>query len=206
MLATVLHFMQGTPYIYQGEEFGMTNVAFGRIEQYNDLETLHAAEELETLHGWSRERIMAAVHAMSRDNARTPVQWDASPNAGFTTGTPWLDINPNYPQINAEAAEADPDSVWHHYRRTIALRKSLDVVRDGIYELLDAEHPSVFAYIRADDQTRLLIIGHWSAVAADYHLPADFAGGEVLSSNYPAAEFGETLTLLPYQGLVIRAR
>ena len=158
------------------------------------------------MHGWSRERVMAAVHAMSRDNARTPVQWDASPSAGFTSGTPWLEVNPNYPQINAEAAEADPDSVWHHYRRTIALRKSLDVVRDGSYELLDAEHPSVFAYVRSDDQTRLLVIGHFSGETERYGLPTDFVGGEVLSSNYPAAEISEELTLLPYQGLVIRAR
>ncbi|GAA4010608.1 oligo-1,6-glucosidase [Deinococcus rubellus] len=206
MLATVLHFMQGTPYIYQGEEFGMTNVAFGHIEQHNDLETLHAAEELRELHGWSQERIMAAVHAMSRDNARTPVQWDASPNAGFTSGKPWLEINPNYSEINAEAAEADPDSVWHHYRRTIALRKSLDVVRDGTYELLDAEHLSVFAYVRGDSKTRLLVIGHFSSETESYRIPAEFMGGELLSSNYTAAEVNEHLTLRPYHGLVIRAR
>ncbi|AZI44604.1 alpha-glucosidase (plasmid) [Deinococcus psychrotolerans] len=206
MLATLLHFMQGTPYIYQGEEFGMTNVRFERVDQYDDLETLGAERELRELHGWSEERIMASIHAMSRDNARTPVQWDASPNAGFTSGKPWLEINPNYPNINAEAAEADLDSVWHHYKHLIALRKSLDVVRDGTYELLDAEHPSIYAYLRSDGHTKLLIVAHFSAKAGQYRIPAEFVGGEVLSNNYSSLQLTEKLNLEPYQAVVIRAK
>ncbi len=206
MLATVLHFMQGTPFIYQGEEFGMTNVAFGDLSDYNDLETLNAARELRELHGWSEERIMAVVHAMSRDNARTPMPWDDTANAGFTTGTPWLSLNPNFPQINAQVAEADPDSVWHHYRQTIALRKSLDVVRDGTYELLDEAHPTVFAYLRDDGHSKLLVIGHFSSELGTYAIPAEFVGGEVLSSNYPALDLAAELKLEAWQGVVIRAR
>ncbi len=206
LLATVLMFMQGTPYIYQGEEFGMTNVSFESIDHYNDLETLNAERELREVHGWSQAQIMAGIHAMSRDNARTPVQWDASPNAGFTTGTPWLAVNPNYPDINAEAAEANPDSVWHHYRATIALRKSLDVVRDGMYELLDAEHPTVFAYLRDDGQTRLLVIGHFSDQPGRYRLPGGFVGGEVLSNNYPALDLSAEVELEPYQSVVLRVK
>ncbi|AWN22045.1 glucohydrolase [Deinococcus irradiatisoli] len=205
MLATVLLFMQGTPYIYQGQEFGMTNVAFESVDHYRDLESLNAARDLSAVYGWSQPQILSSLHAMSRDNARTPVQWDASPNAGFTTGTPWIKLNPNFPDINAEAAEADPDSVWHHYRRTIALRKSLPVVREGTFGLLDAEHPTVFAYLRDDAHIRLLVIGHFSAQPGSYVLPDSFGDGEVISNNLPELEIhdGEVI-LRPYQALVIR--
>ncbi len=204
MLATVLLFMQGTPYIYQGQELGMTNVSFGSLDHYRDLESLNAARDLSGLHGWSDERILSAVHARSRDNARTPMHWSADENAGFTSGTPWIALNPNYPDINAEAAEADPESVWHHYRRSIALRKALPVVRDGTFELLDAEHPTVFAYLRGDTQTRLLVIGHFSAQPGSYVLPDEFSGGEVISNNLPELEIhGGEVVLRPYQALVI---
>ena len=209
MLCTLLLFMQGTPYIYQGQELGMTNVSFESIDHYQDIETLNAYRVLRDEHGWSDERILAAVTARGRDNARTPMQWDASPNAGFTTGTPWIRLNPNYPDINAAHAEADPHSVWHHYRDTIALRKSLSVVRDGTFTLLDEDHPTVFCYVRDDGETRLLIIGHFSGEEATYRIPEAFVGAEVLSDNHPErrdAPADALLTLRPYQALVLRAR
>lgn len=205
MLATVLHFMQGTPYVYQGQELGMTNVSFASIDNYRDIETLNAYRELREKHGWSEARILAAIHARGRDNARTPMQWSSEENAGFTTGSPWIDLNPNFPDINAEAAEADPDSVWHHYRKVIALRKSLPVVRDGSFTVLDEEHPTVFAYLRDDGRTSLLVVGNFSNEVGKYGIPAAFVGGEVLSNNYPGLEVRGGVWLQPYQAVVIRA-
>jgi oligo-1,6-glucosidase len=144
-LATTLHMMKGTPYVYQGEELGMTNAGFSDIAGYRDVETLnHHRHALAA--GADEESVMAGITRMSRDNARTPMQWDASPNAGFTTGTPWLAVNPNHTEINAEAALADPDSVFHHYRRLIALRKELPVVVHGVYAPLLPDHPVAAQY------------------------------------------------------------
>ncbi|GGR40058.1 glycoside hydrolase family 13 protein [Deinococcus ruber] len=205
LLATILLFMQGTPYIYQGQELGMTNVKFESVEHYRDLESLNGAKELREQHGWDDARIPAALHARSRDNARTPMHWTTGRNAGFSSGTPWIGVNPNFLQINAEQAEADPDSVWHHYRRTIALRKSLPVVRDGTFELLAADHPTLFAYVRRSGQTQLLVIGHFSEQRGSYVLPEGFADGEVISNNLTHLEVQDgELTLQPYQAVVIQ--
>ncbi|MBM7113137.1 glycoside hydrolase family 13 protein [Archangium primigenium] len=206
MLCTVLLFMQGTPYIYQGQELGMTNVSFESMHHYKDIETLNASKVLREEHGWDEARILAGVYARGRDNARTPMHWSAGTNAGFTTGTPWIGLNPNYPDINAEAAEADPGSVWHHYRDVIALRKALPVVREGAFTLLDAEHPTVFAYVRDDAHTRLLVVGHFHGQPGTYPIPREFVGGEVLSNNYPGLEGERELKLRPYQAVVLRAR
>ncbi|ADO71603.1 glycoside hydrolase family 13 protein [Stigmatella aurantiaca] len=206
MLCTVLLFMQGTPYIYQGQELGMTNVSFESISHYKDIETLNAYKVLRDEHGWDDARVLAGVYARGRDNARTPMHWSGGANAGFTEGTPWIALNPNYPDINAEAAEADPHSVWHHYRDTIALRKALPVVRDGTFTLLDPGHPTVFSYIREDAHTRLLVAGHFHGQTETYRIPPEFADGEVLSNNYPSLEGTQELHLRPYQAVVIRAR
>jgi oligo-1,6-glucosidase len=206
LLCTVLLFMQGTPYIYQGQELGMTNVSFESIEHYKDIETLNAYKVLRDEHGWDAARILAGVSARGRDNARTPMHWSGEKNAGFTRGTPWIALNPNYPDINATVAEADPGSVWHHYRDTIALRKALPVVRDGTFTLLEAEHPTLFCYLREDGPTRLLVVGHFSREPGVYALPEAFVGGEVLSNNYASLEGREALRLKPYQAVVIRAR
>ena len=131
MLATMLHGMEGTPYIYQGEELGMTNIRLS-LEEHVDLETLNMYEE-RIARSYDPEEVMASIHARSRDNARTPIQWTAGKNAGFTTGKPWMPLNPNYSEINAEAALADPDSVFHHYRKLIRLRKTYDVLRRGTF-------------------------------------------------------------------------
>ena len=157
MLATCLHLMQGTPYIYQGEEIGMTNVRFKDIDSYRDIETLNMYKEKRES-GWSHERIMAAIHSKSRDNARTPMQWDSSRQAGFTSGNPWISVNPRKNEINAEQAVADRDSIYHHYRKLIQLRKSLTVISEGDFSLLLPEDERIFAYRRNSAQDSLYVV------------------------------------------------
>lgn len=144
LLATFLHTLRGTPYIYQGEELGMTNVHFASIEEYRDIETLNMYREAVEERGADPQQVLAAIHVKGRDNARTPMQWDASANAGFSSGAPWLKLNPNYPAINAAEALADPNSVFHYYRQLIRLRKAHPVIVYGTYELLLAEHPELY--------------------------------------------------------------
>ena len=147
MLASVLHCLRGTPYIYQGEEIGMANAYFDDIDDYRDVESTNLYAEL-TAQGRPAAEIHTLLRARSRDNARTPMQWDDSPQAGFSSGTPWLRVNPNYPRINAADAVRDPHSIYHHYRSLIALRKQESVIQDGDYTLLLAEDPQIFAYRR----------------------------------------------------------
>ncbi len=156
-LALLLLTLRGTTYIYQGDELGMTNVRFGSIDQYRDIETLNAYQEA-VENGADLEKMMAGIHWQSRDNARTPMQWDDSENAGFTSGTPWISLNPNYPSINSQSQEGDPDSVLNFYRKAIAFRKQNPVLVYGEYEVIDVLNPRVFAYWRYDDQTRLLVV------------------------------------------------
>ena len=182
MLATMLHGMQGTPYIYQGEELGMTNIHL-ELDQYVDLETLNVYRERREL-GWEHDALMRAIHARSRDNARTPMQWTAGENAGFTTGKPWMSINENYHEINVEAALADPDSVFYHYQKLIRLRKSYDVFRDGWFELLQPEDEKVFAYTRDTDREHLLVVCNFTGETMDYESPGRFWGSRLLISNY----------------------
>ena len=183
MLATMLHGMQGTPYVYQGEELGMTNIRL-ELSQHQDLETLNIYAE-RTAKGCDPNEVMDAIRARSRDNARTPMQWSAGENAGFTTGTPWLPVNPNYTEVNAEAALADPDSVFHHYRRLIALRKAPPVFRDGTFTLLAPEDEQIFAYTRDTDKAHMLVVCNFSGEHAEFTVPAPYAdGGEILIENY----------------------
>ena len=147
MLATLLHGMQGTPYIYQGEELGMTNVVFPTIDDYRDIETLHMYHDRMAA-GYDEADVMRSIHAKSRDNARTPMQWDTSANAGFTTGTPWMQVNPNYAAINAADEAADGSSVFHYYQTLIRLRKQYPIFSEGDFTLLFADHPALFAYQR----------------------------------------------------------
>lgn len=164
MLAMVLHGMQGTPYIYQGEELGMTNAAFS-IGQYRDIETLNMYEE-RLQAGYSKEAIMESIHARSRDNARTPMQWSSQKQGGFTAGTPWIDINPNYLEINAAEEMADSDSVFACYQKLIAFRKRYPVFAEGEFALYCEEHPDLFIYTRETEQELLLVC-------------ANFHGGEI---------------------------
>ena len=147
MLATLLHGMQGTPYIYQGEELGMTNVVFPTIDDYRDIETLHMYRDRMAA-GYVEADVMRSIHAKSRDNARTPMQWDTSANAGFTTGTPWMQVNPNYTAINAADEAADGSSVFHYYQTLIRLRKQYPIFSEGDFTLLFADHPALFVYQR----------------------------------------------------------
>jgi len=195
MLAILLHGLQGTPYIYQGEELGMTNVQY-EIEDYRDIETLNLYQErLEK--GYSREEIMRSIHAKSRDNARTPMQWNDGENAGFTKGTPWLRINPNYREIHAESQMNDEDSVFSCYKKLVRLRKEYDVFVDGDFRLLLADDENIFAYTRTNGDQTLLVLCNFYDTTVSYSLDEDVSGMELLVSNYRDAD--ETGTLRPYE-------
>ncbi len=199
MLAAALHGMQGTPYIYQGEEIGMTNIRLP-IGAYEDIETRNFFRERIDA-GIPEKKVMASVYARSRDNARTPMQWSGAKNAGFTAGTPWFTVNPNYTEINAEEALADPNSVFYFYQKLIALRKAYPVFRDGDFTLLDPDSEAVFAYTRKTAEEELLVVCNFTGEAVPYPLPAGFEGGELLIANYPAPEAG---TLRPWECLMLR--
>jgi oligo-1,6-glucosidase len=184
-LATTLHLLRGTPYVYQGQELGMTNARFTSIEQYNDLESVNF-HKLAVSMGLPADQVLAAIAVKSRDNARTPMCWDDSPQAGFTAGTPWLPVNANHDLINAAAAVADPNSVLHHYRKLIELRHELEVVREGLFDLLLPEDEALFCYTRTLDSERLLVVANWSSlrVAWPAELP-DVAAAELLLGTHP---------------------
>jgi oligo-1,6-glucosidase len=175
-LATVLHLHRGTPYVYQGDELGMANAPFTTITDFRDIQTLRfyaeAAERAER-DGINLPALLAAMTRMSRDQGRTPVQWDASPGAGFTTGTPWIAINPDHTTVNAAAQVGDPGSVFEHYRRLIALRHEDPVVTDGDFELLLPGHPAIWAFLRRTADAELLVVANFSADVVDAELPLD---------------------------------
>ena len=200
MLATVLHGMQGTPYVYQGDELGMTNVAYP-LEDYRDIELLNAYEEL-TAAGRPEEDVLYALQTRGRDNARTPMQWDDGPNAGFTEGEPWIRVNPNYVDINAKAALADPDSVFYCYKKLIALRKEYDIIRDGDFTLLEPDSDELFVYTRSLDGEQLLVVANFFGNTVPYDLPEGWDAGraDVLIHNYKDYEPG---TLRPYEAFML---
>ncbi|EHH0681417.1 alpha-glucosidase [Vibrio vulnificus] len=201
MLATALHFLKGTPYIYQGEEIGMTNVAFESLDQYKDIETLNFYK-VKTESGVSHQHMMDAIHENSRDNARTPMQWSASPNGGFSQAEPWIEVNPNYPEINVEQALADSDSIFYHYQKLIELRKQHPAIVYGDFTPLFAEHDSVFAYVRSHQDEQLLVINNFSDQDVSLELPDNLQNKEVncLIYNYDLLDMlGVTLSLKPYQ-------
>jgi oligo-1,6-glucosidase len=206
LLGTILHLHRGTPYIYQGEELGMTNVPFMSLEAFRDISSVSYATELTAL-GTPAEQILASLQFFSRDNARSPMQWDRSPHAGFTTGDPWVPVNPNTTEINAEAALADPDSVVHHYQKLIALRHEHPVVALGDFTMLLPQDTRVYAFTRSLAGVALLVLGNFSAEAAAVDLPdaAAWATSEVLLGNYPAPASTETgLVLRPWEARVYR--
>jgi oligo-1,6-glucosidase len=159
----VLHLHRGTPFIYQGEELGMTNTAMRSIEDYRDIETLNFYKEATTRLGVSPDDALEAVHRVSRDNARTPMQWSDSPHAGFSSAEPWLAVNPNYTKVNAEAQVDDPNSVFNYYRQLIELRRRDPVVRSGRYELLYPEHERLYCFTRTSEHGAILVIANFSA-------------------------------------------
>jgi oligo-1,6-glucosidase len=199
MLATVLHLHRGTPYVYQGEELGMTNFPFGGLADYRDIESLNHYAEAVAM-GDPPEHVLAALRTRSRDNARTPMQWDASPHAGFTTGTPWLAVNPNHAEVNAEAALADPDSVFHHYRKLIELRHTEPVVAHGDFTMLLPDHDQVYAFTRSYAGTELLVLGNFSGEAVDVDVEG-WEGAELVLGNVDDPEPG---VLAPWEARIHR--
>jgi oligo-1,6-glucosidase len=201
MLGTILHLHRGTPYVYQGEELGMTNTRFDEIAAFRDIESLnHYAEA--TAAGEDPGTVLAALRKMSRDNARTPMQWDDSPNAGFTTGEPWIPVNSNYRTINAAEAVEDPDSVLHHYRKLIELRHTEPVVAHGEFAMLLPDDERVYAFTRRLGDEELLVLGNFSGEDAPVAL--DDPGGELVLGNY--ADAGEPGVLRPWEARILRRR
>ena len=200
-IATCLHMMQGTPYIYQGEELGMTNTVFNSVDDFRDLESINAYRELVESGLYTDEDMFPKIAHKSRDNARTPMQWDASENAGFTTGTPWIAVNPNYKKINVADQLKREDSVFNYYKKLIRLRKENEIIVYGSYELLLPEDENIFAYTRTLDNQKLLVVCNFSKSEQKF----DFSGYEnakVLISNYnrDAREDG---ILKPYEATVL---
>ena len=206
MLGTILHLHRGTPYVYQGEELGMTNVPFDTLDDFRDIETINYFQDA-VGRGRNPDELLREIAPGSRDNARTPMQWDTSAHAGFTTGDPWLPVNRNYQEINAEAALADPDSILHHYRMLIALRHDHPVVAIGDFTMLLEQAPKVYAFTRSLDGTTLLVLGNFSSDEVNVDLPdvAEWAGSELVLGNYLAStdQPGE-IVLRPWETRVYR--
>lgn len=198
MLATMLHGMQGTPYIYQGEELGMTNICLP-IEQYDDLEIKNFYEE-RVRAGYDPQCVLQSIWKRGRDNARTPMQWTKEKNAGFTQATPWLPVNPNYVTINAQAALEDPDSVFYYYQKLIALRKAYPVFRDGDFRLLCPEDTKIFAYTRSTGSQQMLVVCNFSADYVAFQVPEAYRNAAVLISNYPQPD---PQLLRPYEAEIL---
>ena len=204
LLATCLHMMQGTPYVYQGEELGMCNAYFDKLEDYRDIESINAYHELTEQCGVSHEEMMGYLKRISRDNARTPMQWDNSKNAGFTTGTPWLKVNANYPEVNAKAQVNDPDSVFSYYKKLIRLRHENEIIVYGDYELLEAESEETFIYKRTYENEHLMVLCNFTdheVSVTDAVMEQIPDGAEKLITNY-ADDMGQTLR--PYEAKVYR--
>ena len=203
MLATCIHMMQGTPYVYQGEELGMTNVYFDKLEDYRDIESINYFEEFTESGLMTPEHMMKCLMLRSRDNARTPMQWDDSKQAGFTEGEPWIKVNPNYKKINAAQQLEDPDSVFHYYQKLIRLRKEKDIIVYGEFEPLYREDEQIFAYTRKQDQEKLLTVCNFSDKNAEVEVPEEFKGAECLITNLGRKEFEGKIVLNPYEAFVL---
>ena len=203
MLATCLHMMQGTPYVYQGEELGMTNVYFDKLEDYRDIESINFFTELTEAGLMTPEYMMKCLMLRSRDNARTPMQWDDSAQAGFTDGESWIKVNPNYKKINAAQQLEDPDSVFHYYQKLIQLRKEKDIIVYGEFEPLYREDEQIFAYTRKQDQEKLLTVCNFSDKNAEMEIPEEFKGAECLITNLDRTVFEGKIVLKPYEAFVL---
>ena len=204
MLATVLHLMKGTPFVYQGEEIGMTNVPFSTIDQYRDIETLNM-HRLHLEAGLSPDEFIKGANENGRDNARTPMQWSAAPYGGFSTGVPWIEVNPNYVTVNAQAEMTDERSIWNHYRKLIALRKSHPVIVYGTYQSWLDQHPDVVVYSRSFDRDRLVVVANFSGRQIGLTIPGELKiTGRCLISNYdPVETLEELIELRPYEAFAI---
>lgn len=206
MLGTVLHMMQGTPYIFEGEELGMTNAFFDKIEDYRDIEALDIFKDFTERKGFSEADTLELLRLKSRDNARTPMQWDDSEKAGFTEGTPWISVNPNHREINAKACLEDENSVFYYYQKLIKLRHEMPIITDGVYELLDADNEQVYTYLRRGKNETLVVLANFTEKTIMYRLGDEWKEkeGRLLLSNYETAPetFSGEITLEPYGAYV----
>lgn len=206
MLATCIHMMQGTPYVYQGEELGMTNCPFNTLENFRDLESINAFHELTEQGKMTEEEMMAAIGYKGRDNARTPMQWDDSANAGFSDAdaTPWIMVNPNYTKINAKDQVSREDSVFKYYQKLFKLRHESDLIVYGTYDLILDDDKDIYAYIRTLGDEKLIVYCNFSENTREVELPEEFTDGKILISNYNDAKVSEKITLRPYEAIVIQ--
>lgn len=206
MLATLLHGMKGTPYIYQGEELGMTNVRFDNIEDYNDIESLNMYKE-RISKGYKHEEIMESIYAKGRDNARTPIQWDDSEYGGFSTSKPWLAVNKNYKYINAKNCLKDNDSIFYHYKKLIEIRKSNETIIYGDYNLLYEDDKNIFAYTRKLDGDTILVVCNFYNIETKINYEGDYESLEILISNYSDSSINlSNLKLRPYEAIMYRIK
>ena len=204
MLATCIHMMQGTPYVYQGEELGMTNCPFNTLDNFRDLESINAFHELTEQGKMTEENMMAAISYKGRDNARTPMQWDDSAYAGFSTATPWIMVNPNYTKINAKDQVNREDSVFKYYQKLIKLRHESELIVYGTYDLILDDDKDIYAYIRTLGDEKLIVYCNFSENTREVELPEEFTNGKVLISNYIDAKVNHKITLRPYEAIVIQ--
>lgn len=204
MLATCIHMMQGTPYVYQGEELGMTNCPFNTLDNFRDLESINAFHELTEQGKMTEEDMMAAIGYKGRDNARTPMQWDDSAYAGFSTATPWIMVNPNYTKINARDQINREDSVFKYYQKLIKLRHESELIVYGTYDLILDDDKDIYAYIRTLGDEKLIVYCNFSENTREVELPEEFTNGKVLISNYSDAKVNHKITLRPYEAIVIQ--
>lgn len=204
MLATCIHMMQGTPYVYQGEELGMTNCPFNTLDNFRDLESINAFHELTEQGKMTEEDMMAAIGYKGRDNARTPMQWDDSVYAGFSTANPWIMVNPNYTKINAKDQINREDSVFKYYQKLIKLRHESELIVYGTYDLILDDDKDIYAYIRTLGDEKLIVYCNFSENTREVELPEEFTNGKVLISNYIDAKVNHKITLRPYEAIVIQ--
>lgn len=207
LLATTLHGLQGTPYIFQGEEIGMPNPQWSSIDEFRDIESTNMYRILQE-QGKSATEALDIIRERSRDNSRTPMQWDNSANAGFTTGTPWIKVDERYPDINVQSQINDPFSVYHHYRQLITLRQQIEVLTDGTYERLDQSHSQIFAYTRSNSHERIIVISNFSADQAVFQLPEHItqqyssdqlhAATLLIGNTITTPDINKSMTLEPY--------
>lgn len=206
MLGTALHMLQGTPYIYEGEEIGMTNAFFNKIEDYRDVEALDIFKDFTGRKSFSTKDTLELLRLKSRDNARTPMQWSTEKNAGFSEAEPWIAVNDNYKTINAEASVKDPKSVFSYYKKLVQLRHEVPVITDGVYKLLDADNEKVYTYLRKNEDETLLVICNFTKETIVYPV-GDFveaSQGTLFISNYDDApqQYADAIELKPYGAYV----
>jgi oligo-1,6-glucosidase len=201
LLSTFIMTMRGTPFCYNGDELGMTNSVFKSIHDFRDMPALNEYQHQIDIHG-DTSAYLKRLRFQSRDNGRTPFQWNGSAHAGFTTGIPWIAVNPNYKTINAEEEEKDPNSCLHYFRNLVRLRKNNPVLVYGRYQLLDKNNPNVYAYTREGDGMKFLILLNFSAAKTQTHIGIPISAAKLLLSNDQRMQSGSILELNPYEACI----